>query len=70
MMTTRKLKHVDAEAIVDAITLMMRLRKDLPYRGQGFLLLDSACHRLSRRFWVELGIEQPCAPKLHSGGTM
>lgn len=58
---SRKLAHVEAQAVVDALTLMMRLRGELPYRSRGFLLLNAACHRLSRRFWMEMGIEPACA---------
>lgn len=54
--TTRVPREVSldrTQAVIDALVLMMKLRDRLPYRGEGFALLNAACHRLSDRFWSE-----------------
>ncbi len=43
----------ETRAVIDALELMMKLRSQVPYRGRGFLLLNAACCRLSKRFWSE-----------------
>ncbi len=62
-MRQKKITHSEARDVVDALTIMMRLRRELPYRGRGFLLLNAACHRLSERFWADVGIDAPTAPR-------
>jgi hypothetical protein len=45
----------EMDGVVEALRLMMRLREQVPYLGRGYRLLNSACHRLTARFWRDEG---------------
>ncbi len=49
----------DMKAVADALQLMVDLRKELPYRSRGFEVLNGACHRLTDRFYAEIGVPRP-----------
>lgn len=60
---TRTVTAAEAQAVVDALTLMMRIRATVPYRGRGWFVLNGACCHLADRFWGELGMAAIAAPR-------
>lgn len=45
-----------AAEVVDALYLLLRLRKEVPHRSRAWWLLNNACCHLSDGFWREVGL--------------
>ncbi len=57
----------NADAVIDATQLMLKLRMTLPYRSRGYLLLDSACKRITERYWAEADSDSHCSHRAFTG---
>ena len=44
-----------AAATADACDIILKCRKQLPYRSAPFLFLDRVLWRIDERFWTEMG---------------